>query len=100
MAKLDQDDVSAIAKETAKILREEKQDFWIPGEQHYVDHLRVRKFFAQLDEREKNNSTRKEVIFGWLSWAAIAYFIWFLGYSALKVGKEFFTMIFTQPPIS
>lgn len=99
MATLDNDDIKAIAKETAKFLKEEKQDFWIPGEQHYLDHVWLREFRKEIEKRADGKTSRKEMILGALSWMGILYGIWFLGYSALKSGKEFLEFVFTNPPI-
>jgi hypothetical protein len=98
VATLDEQDVKAIAKETAKILKQDKTDFWIPGEDHYLDHMRWRQLFGELELNKSKAQERREKILGWLSISGISVFIWFLGYSALKVGNEFLEMVFRNPP--
>lgn len=68
-------------------LCEKRKDFWIPGEEHYKDHMDWRQYRAAVmreeDERRASNARVKEQVVGWLSISAITLMVGYLGYTAL-----------------
>lgn len=99
MDSLTEQQLDLLADKVMERLEKKSQDFWIPREKHYRQHLFLEEFETALKDRKSSHSRLKEYILGVLGASALLYFIWYLGYSMLLTGKDFMAFVFNNPPV-